>query len=181
MEETAFSVLLEEYGEVLRKAVARTCPHRLGLQVAEIEQDARIRLWQALRRDREISEPASYLQRIVATATIDAVRRVKGRREQPIDDATDGASRVPSVTAGKECSPERLAMRGELVGKVRAAIAQLPRNRRRAVGLHLQGFTSQEMATLMGWTEPKARNLTYRGLKTLARQLAQEGIACETA
>ena len=40
-------------------------------------------------------------------------------------------------------------------------------NRRRAVGLHLRGFTSTEIAQLLGWTEPKARNLTHRGLKDL--------------
>jgi DNA-directed RNA polymerase specialized sigma24 family protein len=55
----------------------------------------------------------------------------------------------------------------------------LPDNRRRAVGLHLEGLTSQEIADLLGWSEPKARNLVYRGLKDVREQLQAEGIDYE--
>jgi DNA-directed RNA polymerase specialized sigma24 family protein len=39
--------------------------------------------------------------------------------------------------------------------QVQRAIAALPAPRRLAVRLHLRGFTSQEIATFLGWTEPK--------------------------
>jgi DNA-directed RNA polymerase specialized sigma24 family protein len=52
-------------------------------------------------------------------------------------------------------------------------------NRRRAVGLYLEGMASQEIATLLGWSEPKARNLLYRGLSDLRAQLRAEGIEYE--
>jgi DNA-directed RNA polymerase specialized sigma24 family protein len=63
-----------------------------------------------------------------------------------------------------------------LMQKVQVVFARLPDDRRRAVGLYLEGFTSQEIAHLLAWSEPRARNLTYRGLKDLRQQLRAEGI-----
>jgi DNA-directed RNA polymerase specialized sigma24 family protein len=37
-------------------------------------------------------------------------------------------------------------------------------------------MTSEEIGELMGWSEPKARNLAYRGLKDLRHELRAEGI-----
>jgi DNA-directed RNA polymerase specialized sigma24 family protein len=52
----------------------------------------------------------------------------------------------------------------------------LATRRRRAVGLHLQGLSASEVGRVMGWSEPKARNLVYRGLKDLRRELKEMGI-----
>jgi len=73
-------------------------------------------------------------------------------------------------------SPERLAADRQTAQRIRGALSQLADNRRRAVGLHLQGFTSTEIGGLLGWSEPKARNLTHRGLKDLRRVLKHEGL-----
>jgi RNA polymerase sigma-70 factor (ECF subfamily) len=169
--------LLDEYGAFLRRAIVRCCPTHLGLHRDEIEQDARIRLWQVLRRERNIKDPSSYIYKIAATATIDAIRRVAARRESPIalvePSGTDDAElsrRVPQE------SPEDSAVRSELGRTIDEALAQLPDNRRRAVALHLQGFTSVEIGRLARWSEPKARNLTYRGLKDLRERLKAAGI-----
>src|SRR5262245_41141974 len=82
--EARWRALVEEYGRFLRRTVVRLCPRNMGLDFDDIEQEARVRLWHALRNEREITNPASYLYRIAATATIDAIRRVKARREEPL-------------------------------------------------------------------------------------------------
>ena len=171
--------LLTAYGALLRNAVRRLCPIALGVTIDEIEQDARIRLWHALKRERNISDPASYLYRIAATAAIDAMRRVRARREHQLDDiAGDEGVGAPIATPLSPAarSPEQLAADHQTSERVREALARLPENRRRAVGLHLQGFTSTEIGRLLDWSEPKARNLTHRGLKDLRRLLEPEGI-----
>jgi len=171
--------LLTAYGAFLRNAVRRLCPSSLGVSIDEIEQDARIRLWHALKRERNIADPASYLYRIAATAAIDAMRRIRARREQQLDDTpADESGTVPIVTALSPAarSPEQLAADRQTGNRIRDALTELPENRRRAVGLHLQGFTSTEIGRLLGWSEPKARNLTHRGLKDLRRLLTPEGI-----
>src|SRR5262245_10316725 len=90
-----FSAVVEEYGRLLRLAIVRTCPRDMGLQFDDIEQEARIRLWKALQGERPIRDLASYIYRVAASATIDAMRRVKARRELPL-----GPERVEGDTDG---------------------------------------------------------------------------------
>src|SRR5438034_10723401 len=76
-----FDALLKAYGTFMRQAIRRFRLASYGLTVDEIEQDARIRLWHALQREIKIVDPASYLYRVAATAALDALRRVRTRRE----------------------------------------------------------------------------------------------------
>ena len=123
--------LLTSYGAFLRNAVRRLCPTSLGVSIDEVEQDARIRLWHALERERNIDDPASYLYRIAATAAIDAMRRIRARREQPLDDTADESGTVPVVTALSPAarSPEQLAADRQIGDRIREALTELPENR----------------------------------------------------
>jgi len=180
--ESRFEAILEEYGEFLRPAIARFCPKDLGINLSEIEQEARVRLWRALQSEREIRNPASYLYKIAMTATLDAVRRVKAKREEQlrlVDEEEEDRGAPLALSSDPNRSPELEAEQRQLAGKVLTALARLPDNRRRAVGLYLEGMTSQEIADLLGWSEPKARNLLYRGLHDLRAQLRAEGIEYE--
>ena len=180
--ETRFNAIIEEYGKLLRSAIIRCCPRDLGIQFDDIEQEARLRLWRALESEREIHDLASYIYRIAATTTIDAVRRVKAKREGQLrltEDEEDGDPDFRTLAADPGHAPDRIAERQQIIQKVRDAIARLPDDRQRAVSLYLEGLTSQEIADLMGWSEARARNLTYRGLKTLRDDLKAEGIDYE--
>ncbi len=177
-----FERLLQRYSALLKEIIARHCPRHLGVDVTEIEQEARLRLWRAVEREKELTAPASYIYRIAVTATIDAVRRVQARREDQLrTEATeeDDANHVITIAADPSQAPDAVTARRELMGQVAAAVASLPENRRRAVELHLQGLTLAEIAELLGWTEGKARNLVYRGLDDLRDALRREGIDYE--
>jgi RNA polymerase sigma-70 factor (ECF subfamily) len=179
--EARWQALVEEYGRFLRRTIVRLCPRDMGLDFDDIEQEARLRLWHALRNEREITSPASYLYRIAATATVDAIRRVKARREEPLslpgdDDAAPEAQReLASLVDTVDGADRRL-----LVRQVEEALCRLPASRRRAVGLHLQGYTTAEIGQLLEWSEPKARNLVYRGLAELRERLREAGVDYES-
>jgi RNA polymerase sigma factor (sigma-70 family) len=180
--EERFNAVVEEFGALLRRAIVRYCPRDKGLQFDDIEQEARMRLWRALQDEREVTNYASYLYRIAATATIDAMRRLQARHEEQLhefaeENADEGEIMI--APAPVKDSPERLAESREAVGRVMSSVAKLPDEQRRAVGLYLQGMTSQDVADLMGWSEPKSRNLVYRGLKELRNSLREEGIDYE--
>jgi RNA polymerase sigma factor (sigma-70 family) len=181
--EARFNSIIEEYGKFLRQTIAHFCPKDLGLQFTDIEQEARLRLWRALQSEREIHDLASYLYRIAVTTTLEAIRRVKTKREEQLrlaEEAEEEELGAPRhLIADPRGSPERRAQCQELVSKVKAALARLPDNRRCAVELHLGGMTSLEIAHLMGWTEPKARNLIYRGLNDVRAKLRAEGVEYE--
>ncbi|MGH9309605.1 MAG: RNA polymerase sigma factor, partial [Vicinamibacterales bacterium] len=144
-----------------------------------IKQDACIRLWRALASGREIPSLASYVYRIAATATIDAIRRVKARREEVLGPENGDQPNLLSRLTASGASPERAAALAELAGRIERARRDLAPDRRRAVGLHLQGLTTSEIGRLLGWSEAKARNLVYRGLHDLRQRLRAEGIDYE--
>ena len=186
--EERFNAVVEEFGVFLRRAIVRMCPRDKGLQFDDIEQEARLRLWRALQSEREVTNYASYLYRIAATATIDAMRRIQARHEEQLDILTEqradegeiliAPALVSATTLGRD-SPERVAESREAIDSVKSVLAKLPDVQRRAVGMYLQGMTSQNVADLMEWTEPKSRNLIYRGLKELRKSLREEGIDYE--
>ena len=178
--EARFDEVVREYGKLLKSVIAQTCPTDIGLQYSDIEQDACLRLWRAIRSERNLTNPASYIYRIAVSATIDAVRRVISRHEEQLGSASDDESEPDGLPAADpEQSPDRVTERRRIARIVDRAKSRLAKNRRIAVDLYLQGMGSQEIADLMNWSEPKARNLTYRGLDDLRKHLRAEGIDCE--
>ena len=173
--------LLEEYGGWLRSAVRRLCPRDMGISPEDVEQEVRVRLWKALESGRKVEHPPSYLYKVASSVTIDAMRAVRSRRERLVRAPSAGDDpEEPDEPLGRQPSPgpspELEAQRRQMLDAARRVIGDLPEGRRRAVGLYLQGFKIQEIADLAGWTEPKARNLLYRGLATLRERLADAGL-----
>jgi RNA polymerase sigma factor (sigma-70 family) len=178
--EEHFNTLLKEHGRILRSTIVRLCPRDLGLQFDDIEQEARLRLWRGIASEREIRDPASYIYRIAVTVTIDAIRRAKARREEQLqdDDLEEPFVRVRDA-GGPPDLPDRMAERQQVIGRVETVLAGFPDDRRRAVALYLQGLNTTEIGDTLSWSEPKARNLLYRGLKELRSRLRAEGIEYE--
>jgi RNA polymerase sigma-70 factor (ECF subfamily) len=153
----------------------------MGIRPEDLEQEVRLRLWKTFEHEREIADPASFIRRVALTAAIDTVRRIKARREEPLkNDAGEqrdsaGERADPSPAA----SPEEVARGREIWRKLKTAMNRIPESRQHPVKLHLQGFTSDEIGRLLGFTEAKARNLVYRGMDDLKRELRTEGIEHE--
>ena len=175
-----FERLLERYGRLLRAQIARHCPRHGGIDLGDVEQEARVRLWKAM-REKELRDPASYIYKVAVSATIDAVRKVLARREDPLPDprrdAEEGSG--SSLPSDPSSSPDAILERKEIAAAVAGAIESLQPNRRQAVALHLQGFTLGEIAGLLRWSEAKVRNLVYRGLEDLREVLRSKGIDVE--
>ena len=178
--EGRFNALLERHDQFLRNTIARICPKDLGLQFNDIQQEARVQLWRAIESEREITHLGSYIYRIAISVTIKAINRAKARREDQLrfagEDDEPGGGALDSLATDPNRSPQALAEQRELITKIEQALARLPENRRLAVGLYLKGMSTEEISDLMEWSEPKARNLAYRGLKDLRDELRAEGI-----
>ena len=164
--------LLADYGAKVRLLIQSHGLGQHGIDPADIEQEVRIRLWKALERDRNAAFHTSYIQRVVLSTVIDAIRAANSRPAEALpDEAEEGAAVLIEHRAG----PEQNAGGVQDFGRVAACLAELPERRREAVTLHLQGFTPREIGQYSGTSEEAARKLLERGMQTLRERLEQLG------
>jgi RNA polymerase sigma factor (sigma-70 family) len=162
--------LLRDYGARLRSLIQAHRLERHGIDSADVEQEVRIRLWKALERDRNSPPNASYIQKVVATAVIDAVRRAHVRVAEPLPEDDE-----PNALLVEAPSPERQAGQGQTVSVVARCLTELPGQRGAVVGLHMQGFSLDEIAGLTGVSSEAVRKLVSRGIEQVKARLAELG------
>jgi len=157
-------------------AFIRRSARRHGLESAEVDevvQELRVRMWKSLgTADLIRRAKASYIYRAAISASIDIIRRRRARRFE--------AASLDDGVADLASDPRRRADAGlegtELAATVHRAIGLLAESRRAVVRMHLAGYERHEIADLLGWTEPKTRNLLYRGLADLRQILESWGV-----
>lgn len=165
--------LFQAYGARVRGLLTTYGLDKHGIDPADIEQEVRIRLWRALERDRSGAFHASYVQRVVASTVIDALRRAEVRAAEPLPEDEDD---VPADLGDGPVGPERSAGDAEQMQGIERCLNEIPERRRVVVGLHLQGFSLQEVADLAGIPSVEAaRKLVSRGLDELKTRLRDLG------
>lgn len=172
----ALERVLERFGTRVRHVASR---YRLrGDDLDELLQQVRLRLWQAQKdADTIDATPASYVYRTAVSAALDLLRRRQARHEQLESDHRDGE--LPEHAAAVATDQELHDT--ELAAIVTAAIETIVESRRPVVRMYLAGYKPDEIATAMGWTTVKVRNLLYRGLSDLREALAHRGITAAGA
>src|SRR5262249_57559224 len=98
--------LLADYGVKVRALIEGHGLGQYGIDPADIEQEVRIRLWKALERDRNAAFHTSFIQRVVLTTVIDAIRPANARPVEPLPDAGE-AGDPGFIEPG--AGPERIA------------------------------------------------------------------------
>ncbi|MCC6595945.1 MAG: sigma-70 family RNA polymerase sigma factor [Rhodanobacteraceae bacterium] len=165
--------LLVAYGARVRALLVGYGLDRHGIDPADVEQEVRIRLWHALERDRSGAFHASYVQRVVASTVIDALRRAQVRAAEPLPEEDDGSFEVDLAPV----APERRAGDLQQMQGLQRCLAESPERRRLPIALHLQGFSLQEIADIAGIASAEAaRKLVSRGLEGLKQRLRELGL-----
>ncbi|GAA0718332.1 sigma-70 family RNA polymerase sigma factor [Dokdonella soli] len=164
--------LFRTYGARVKGLLTTYGLDKHGIDPADVEQEVRIRLWHALERDRSGAFHASYVQRVVASTVIDAMRRAQVRAAEPLPEEDDEAVEIGETPV----SPERRAGDVERMQGLERCMAEIPERRRLPIALHLQGFSLQEIADLAGIPSAEAaRKLVSRGLEELKDRLRDLG------
>jgi RNA polymerase sigma-70 factor (ECF subfamily) len=164
--------LLLDHAARVKKLLLRHGLERHGIDPEEIEQEVRIRLWRAIERDRSGIFGASYVQRIVASTVIDALRRAKVRPSEPGADEDQGLERLLDAAP----RPEHRASDDERVRILGRCLAEIPARRRLPITLHLEGFGFREIGDRIGLSEEAARKLVSRGMADLRARLRECGV-----
>ena len=162
----------EAIRSVLVRAVASLCPGWMTDRRDDLVQLAMMKLLRQEEKGELNPAPkASYLWKVAHSVTVDEIRRVKRKRETPLDPAEDGPNdRLEDKRAGQD-----QAM-WELGTAIRECLGTIESRRRRVVALHLLGHSLPETAEHAAMRYDQVRNLLYRGMKQLRFCLAGKGI-----
>lgn len=171
--EAALSALLERFGSRVRTQIRQHRLDRHGIDADDVEQEVRIRLWNALQRDPKAQLPASYIQRTVMSVLVDAVRRAEARPADPLPETEEQAGDALATDEARD--PQRMALDGQVTDSLMRCIGELPERRRRPLELYLQGFTVPEVAEICELTFDAARKLVYRGLDEVKTRMRDAG------
>jgi RNA polymerase sigma factor (sigma-70 family) len=166
----ALDALLARFAGMLRHiALRRGVPED---EIADVLQNLRLRLWRAHGEADAISGlGSSYIYRAGISAALDVIRERRARRNQTsLEEIAD------DPVAPDSADPAERLERSEEAQAVAAAIRTLAESRRVPVRMYLSGYTRDEIAQHLRWSEAKTRNLLYRGLDDLREELRRRGI-----
>lgn len=173
----ALETIIARFARMLQHVALR---HGLPPEdVAEVVQEVRVRLWRARPTSETIeSLGVSYIYRTAMSAALEVVRRKRGSGPVVsfINDREGREGGALAVAAVAARGPEQTLARSEVALAVSQAVHDLPQARRTAVRLYLVGYSRDEIAHSVGWSEAKTRNLIYRGLADLRSALERRGI-----
>jgi RNA polymerase sigma factor (sigma-70 family) len=164
--------LLRRFAARVRAQIESNRLIQHGIDPDDVEQEVRIRLWKALERDPNADFPASYIQKVVVTVMVDALRRAQARPAEALPEPEDGEFELPDAGI----RPDRAATEAQQMAQLGECLAALSPRRRRPLQLYLQGYALQELADLSGLTLDAARKLVYRGLDEVKQRLTALGM-----
>lgn len=160
MSDQAFRRLIEEYGSL----ISRTLRHYESepSRHEELVQEAAIALWRALPRFRGEAGLKTYVMRVVHNVGVSHIRRAVSRpRHDLLDEEFSSDAASPEEAADDAMKRRRL----------QSAISTLRLDQRQAILLHLEGFTNEEIARVMGCSEGAAAIRVSRARAALKAQI----------
>jgi RNA polymerase sigma-70 factor (ECF subfamily) len=153
----------------LERAVRRVCPRSLAPDAEDLVQESFIRLMRARKLDGQSKLSAAYLKKVAYSAVIDEIRR--RRREPAADLASDRMDIESAADRMQEEAPDMA-----LGDAMEVSLQRLQPDRRRALTLHLLGYSVPEVARMLECNAKRADNLVHRGLAQLREYLHQMGL-----
>ena len=163
------SAVLTRFGRLVRHSLRSHNLTRHGIDHDDVEQEIRIRLWTALEREPDKELPTAYVQKVVFSAVVDAVRRERARGR----DLLVGVDCAEGEYSDACRPPDSCLAQRQWVDHLHRCLARLPRRRKAPVQLFLLGYTLQEVSDACRLTLDAGSKLVRRGLADL-RALLQE-------
>jgi RNA polymerase sigma factor (sigma-70 family) len=166
--------IINRFSGFIRATIRRYHPEKFGIDLDDVLQDVKIKLWKILHDEKKIENYSSYIRKIVETSVIDQFRKFK--REEGIYLHEIGKHIREGSGASPYDSPYLEMDLKDLVGK---AVNGLIESRRKVVQLYLLNMSIEEISLHFHWSRDKTRNLLYRGLCDLKKILKENNIDYE--
>lgn len=163
------TLLLGKFSSLVRSRLQVHDLARHGVDVEDVEQDVRIRLWLALKNDSTMSVPASYVQKVVLSSIVDSLRRARTKGREKYSELDVSLLELPDHSA----QPDIAAAQAQLAEHIQRCLAQLSVRRRQSVRLFMYGYSVQELCKVSGISVNAGSKLLRRGLGELRTMLSK--------
>lgn len=168
----ALAGLAERYEGVVYRFAMRMC--RNVEDAKEILQDTFLTALRALGDFRGESRFSTWLYRIASNACLKRRTRAAADRELPLEEflpAREGEG-PPEIPDWSE-NPEAVSLKGEVAGRLEAAIDRLPRDYKIVLVLRdVEGLSNEEVATALDLTVGAVKSRLHRARLFMRRELS---------
>jgi RNA polymerase sigma-70 factor (ECF subfamily) len=138
----------------------------------DVVQEALLRGYRKLESFASRSDFGTWIYRITVRCALDRIGDSKGSGSVPITESTDPQQDGRQL-AGQAADPERLLLSSEIGALQELAMHGLTPTERTAFLLrHLEGCTTEEIATAMNIPANTAKQSVFRAVQKLRRRLA---------
>jgi RNA polymerase sigma-70 factor (ECF subfamily) len=166
--ERELAEVLREHGGLIVR-IARAHESDRG-RAEELVQDIRLAVWQALPRFRAEANIRTYVARIAQNRAVSHVaREARLPIAAPLDPFDD-------VLPSTEPTPEDAALQADRRRRLEQAVRELPLALRLTVTLALEGFSPDEVATVLGVSTSAAGVRLHRAKAALQDKLKGKGL-----
>jgi len=169
-----FSGIIDRFSSFIKKNIHKFNPQQNGIDPEDIFQEVKIRIWRILENEKKIDNLTSYIMKIVNSTVIDHIRKSRRQGEIILAEKQKNISEkrrtYNKVTITHESPLKDIIVR---------AVENLKDSRRKVVKLYLLNLTIEEIAALFGWSLHKTRNLLYRGLNDIKKEIKDQGVDYE--
>ena len=168
----AFRVLVERHSRSLFRLAFRMTGNQQDAE--DVVQESFMRAYKQLAKFDERASFGTWLYRIAANCSLDLVRSRKRRQEHLAQQDAEGMEFDDTVSAlpSSDPTPERMALSGEVRGRVEQAMQELSATERTAFVLrHFEGMCIEEVSRVLECAPGAAKHSVFRAVQKLRRAL----------
>jgi RNA polymerase sigma-70 factor (ECF subfamily) len=166
----AYGDLAERHGDTMFRVAFRITESEPDAQ--EVVQEALLRSYRSLTEFDARSDFRTWIYRITVNCALQLLEKRKKEAAVPITEEFDeqvSGIQLPDATAG----PERLLLDREIEHRRHAAMEKMTEDERVAFVLrHLEGRSTEEIATALGVTPNNAKQSVFRAVQKMRKALA---------
>lgn len=169
-DEEAFATLVEKYQDPVVGTVAKM----LGspTEAEDIAQQVFVRVWKSAKRYKPKAKFTTYLFTITRNLVFNETRRKRNKLQVSIEEQGDDWGK--QYADDRTSSPSEESLRAELIQKVDAAIAKLPKKQRMAIVLRrYEDMPYEEIADVLGTSVSAVKSHLFRARALLKEELKE--------
>ena len=158
---------INRFSGVIRHIILKNLYNSDNIDIEDIEQEVKIRIFKFFRKGKKVDNLASYINRIAYTICIDELRKMRKQFSTHKMESQDKVYCLYKQIYDKgqdKVSPELIVQDKELRSFMAEAISSLSQNRQQVLCLYANGFSIEEIGELCNWDKEKVRHLFYRGI-----------------